>query len=103
MERDLKKFIKNIIKRIFVFALIMVFTSSVAWFLTSNPLIANKIAMGQMNHSDDAYLFLMVYNLLKPMFNIIYFASSIWFVGTLTLDTYKFFTVNDNIEINKEI
>jgi hypothetical protein len=57
-----------------------------------------------MENSNEAYMFLSMYNSLKPTANVVYFLSSIWFACTLALDTYKFWNANNNnIENNKEI
>lgn len=104
MKDSTKNFIKKAFKKTIIFALIMAITAALMWFMAFNPIVANRIAMGQMENSNEAYMFLSMYNSLKPTANTVYLLSSIWFVSSLAIDTYKYFyPKNINTEINKEI
>ena len=104
MKESTKKFIKKLFKKAIIFALIMAVTAALTWFMAFNPIVANRLAMGQMENSNEAYMFLSMYNSLKPTANTVYFLASIWFAFTIAHDAYKFWNANNtNTEINKEI
>lgn len=87
-----KKFIYKTIIKILVYAII----SMVAIFLLTNPVVSNKLALGQMENSDELYLLMDVYYRIKPFISFIYNCITTLFVGTIIYDTYKFIKTKKN-------
>lgn len=81
-----KKFIIKTVVKIIVFS---VFTT-IAFSLANSPIIANNIAIGQMQNSNDLYILMDIYNKTKHYVAIIYNCITVGFAGTIIYDICKF-------------
>ena len=81
-----KKFIIKIIVKTILF---VVFTT-IVFTLANSPIIANSVAMGQMQNSNDYYILMELYNNTKHYVSIIYNCITVFFTGTIIYDVYQF-------------
>lgn len=81
-----KKFITRTTIKIIAFA---IFTT-IVFGLANSPVIANNIALGQMENSDVLYMMMETYNQTKHFVSIIYNCITVFFAGTIIYDIFKF-------------
>lgn len=89
MQTELtKQFIRKTIRKVFIFAFLMVIVSSVTQAM--NPVVTNEMAMGQMQNSNEMYILMETYNKIRPVFSLIYGGIIVWFTYGIGRDIYKF-------------
>lgn len=81
-----KKFISRIAIKVILFSIFTALTLSVL----DSPVITNKIALGQMENSNEMYLLMEIYNKIRPMVSIIYGFVVVQFAATTIRDICKF-------------
>lgn len=89
-----KQFITRITIRTIALAIILVVMLN---FLGAfDAIVSNKLALGQMENSNEAYLFIQLYNnTIRPICCAIATVASIAIVALAATDTYKFLkTIN---------
>mgnify|MGYP006967120953 CR=1 FL=1 len=90
-----KQFVKKIIKKIVIFAFIMIILTS--FTQSMSPVVSNNMALTQMQNSDAMFIMMNTYNKIKPIISAIYFGITVWFTYTIGRDIYKFVkTVNES-------
>ena len=87
-----KTFIIKTTVKILIYAII----STILLSLLTTPIITNKLALGQMEDSNELYLLMETYNKLKPFISIIYGLITVLFAGTTIYDIYKFIKTKKN-------
>lgn len=87
------RFTIRLLTRIIIFTVISIIAITL---LSASPIIANEVAMGQMENSNELYMMMEIYNRVKPIISIIYGCIATWFVGTTIYDIYKLITKENN-------
>lgn len=70
--------------------LVLMLISTIAWYLSNNPIISNELAMTQMENSNELYLMVEAYNRTKLIISVIHGCISAWLAGSAICDMYKF-------------
>lgn len=70
----------------------LVFTilSAITLVLIQTPVITNKIAMGQMENSDELYVLMETYYKMVPIVQIVYGLIAFTFVAWVVYDIYVY-------------
>ena len=87
MDFSTKRFLIKIATKVIFFVAI----SIIAFTFIKSPVITNEIALGQMTNSNDLFFTLDLFNKLKPVINVAYGAITLFFVGSIGINIYKFF------------
>lgn len=95
-NKQIKKFITKTAIKIVIFVVAMIFVTALLHSI--NPILTNQIALGQMQNSDEAFVFMNTYNNIKPIANLALTLVCVWFGYTIVRDTYKFIKNISNIE-----
>ena len=93
-----KQFVKKIIKKLVIFAFIMVILTSFTQAMS--PVISNEIALTQMQNSNEMFVMMNTYNKIRLIVNAVYAGITIWFTYTIGRDIYKFVNVANNEKEN---
>lgn len=81
-----KRFVMKLTIKIITFLII-----SIAVFtILNHPIINNELAIGQMENSNETYIFMESYHRFKNIVSIIYACVYGLFAGTVMYDLYKF-------------
>lgn len=89
-----KKYIIKTVIKVIIFVII----STIAMTLLQSPVISNKIALGQMENSDELFILMDLYNKITPIISIIYGCIVAGLAITIIYDTYKFIQTKRNGE-----
>ena len=81
-----KRFITKIIIKIILYTILTIIMHS----LLNSAVITNEIALGQMQHSDEAYVIMSMYENIKHITYLVYNCITVGFAGTIIYDIYKF-------------
>lgn len=92
--KPIKKFITKTAVKIVIFAVILILVTSLLQSIS--PIMSNQIALGQMQNSDEAFVFMNTYNKIRPIANIGLTVIGVLFAGTIARDTYKFIKSFEN-------
>ena len=84
-------------KKIWKFVLVALLIAITSYLLNS-AWIANELAMGQMENSDEAFLALDLYNQIKGWQPAVYFALMCWLCVSTGIDIYKHIKKNNKKE-----
>lgn len=90
LKTRIKRLVISILTKILVFTLIL---GALGLFFNS-AILANHIAMGQLEHDDISYLFWSIYVVAKGAFNSLYDLIICFFAGTIIYDIYEFIKIN---------
>lgn len=91
---------KTLITKIIINAIILIAIGIALSFVFDNAIIDNYIALGQMNNSDEAYLFMEYYNRAKTVAFTIYGFVVGFVIGKFIYNIYKF--IKNKGEIKNE-
>lgn len=89
-----KKFIIKNVVAILIFLIALILISSALQSL--NTIALNYTALGQMQNTDEAFVWMNTYKNIRTIANISMVAVSALFVYTIVRDTYKFIKTNYN-------
>lgn len=81
------KFEKLIMRVIIRSAVVLAFVALLSFM---EPTIANDIALGQMQNSDEAFAIMSAYNSFRQFSSITSFALIAWYIGMAARDVYIF-------------
>lgn len=81
-----KRFIARTLVKIISYATITIIMLS----LLNSAVITNDIALGQMQHSDEVYVIMTMYEHMKHIIYFVYNCITVGFAGTIIYDIYKF-------------
>ena len=95
-NRQIKKFITKTAIKIVIFVVVMILVAGLLHSIS--PIMTNQIALGQMQNSDEAFVFMNTYNNVKPVANLVLTLVCVWFGYTIIHDVYKFIKNISNIE-----
>lgn len=90
LKTRIKRLIINILIKILIFVLIL---GALDMFFNS-AILANHIAMGQLDHDDIFYIFWSIYVVAKGAFNSLYDLIICLFAGTIIYNIYEFIKIN---------
>ena len=90
LKTRVKRLVINILTKILIFVLVL---GALGMFFNS-PILANYIAMGQLNHDDISYIFWGIYVVAKGAFNSLYDLIICLFAGTIIYNIYEFIKIN---------
>lgn len=74
--------------------ILVVIVIAITSYLLNSAWIANELAMGQMENSDEAFLALDIYNQIKGWQPTVYLALTCWLCISLGIDIYKYINKN---------
>lgn len=84
-----KKFITKTAIKLIILATIIAFV--ICFLNACGVIISNNIALGQMENSDSAYIFMKLYNnTIKPCCHSLITLIILYGVGSIGYNTYKF-------------
>lgn len=93
-----KQFLSKMIRRTFVTVFVIFIISTIIHSL--EPIIANELALTQMQNDNAMYIIVSVYNRLKIVYSIAVTGIILRFMYTIGRDTYKFAkTINNSANI----
>ena len=81
---------KTLITKIMIYTIVLIVIGAALSLVFDNAIINNYIALGQMNNSDEAYLFMEYYNKAKTIVFTIYSFITVFVIGKFIYNTYKF-------------
>lgn len=90
LKTRIKRLVINILTKILIFVLVL---GALDMFFNS-PILANHIAMGQLDHDDISYVFWSIYVVVKGAFNSLYDLIICLFAGTIIYNIYEFIKIN---------
>lgn len=83
------KFIIKMATKIIMFSFLMIAAAAIMSSLS--PVVSNEIALGQMQNSNETFVFMNAYNTVRPVISVVFAGITIWFTCTIARDIYKFF------------
>ena len=81
---------KKIISKIIINVIILIVVGIALSFVFDNAIIDNYIALGQMNNSDEVYLFMQYFNKAKNAAFIIYGVVAVLIIGKNIFNVCEF-------------
>lgn len=93
--------VKKFIVKVSIKVLLFVIISMIAITLLQTPIITNKIAMTQMENSDEMYVMMETYYKLVPIIRIVYGFVVVLFSATTIYDIYKFLKTKNKGDVQK--
>ena len=83
----IKKAVISIVAKVLIFAVL--FGLCIWCFKTADPIVINDIALGQMENSDDWYLLLRMYEMVRKAVTIIFIFLAVSFALIVGRDIHK--------------
>jgi fructose-specific phosphotransferase system IIC component len=90
LKTRIKRFVISILTKILIFVLVL----GVLDMFFNSPILANYIAMGQLDHDNISYIFWSIYVVIKGTFNSLCDLIVCLFAGTIIYDIYEFIKIN---------